>query len=114
MAVLVAFTWQTFQTQQKRDKCRPSYLPTACKNISCTSGVTLVQDLGSVSGGFSLPSDMHLCCKSHWGKLCCLRHHCGPKHQHVTFASVENARDKTDTSLNNISQRQQTIKTQQF
>lgn len=54
-------------------KYRPSYLTTACKNISWTLGFALVQELEliwSVSGGFSLSSAVCLCYKSHWGKLC--------------------------------------------
>lgn len=95
MAILAAITWQTIQTQQKRDTYAPSYLTLAWKNISCTSGVTLVQDFRVVSRGLSPSSAPCLRCENHYGKLCCLRHHCGPKHQHVTFASVENTRGKT-------------------
>lgn len=79
----------TRQTQEKTDKRRPSYLTSACTNTAWTSGARLVHDPGCVSGGLSLSSAGGLCCKSHWGKkMCCLRHHCGPKHRHVTFVGV--------------------------
>lgn len=57
MAVKAAVMRQMVKkNQQILNKYPPSYLTIAWKNISCTSGVTLVHDRRVVSGGFSLSS----------------------------------------------------------